>query len=207
MNSKPVSPRSFRFPWVGFGVGILIGALLVGVFGSLGGEQSDGKELALPDASEGLSNPATIAPNPEWSPEEVVQRQMEALIASNTDPEAIANCFALASPSNRLVTGPLERFAAMVAGPNYRALLEARTFLVGKAIQQDRFAAVLVTLMTHEGQPYAYRFLLSQQTGELAGSTDSTGDDHNRWQDCWMTDGVSRVSPPEASPRLPGPDA
>lgn len=204
MSSEPTSTRALSRPWVGFALGLLLGGFLVLAFGSLGDEPSQAEEPGIQAASEELSQVATITPNPEWLPREVVKRQVEAMVASTTDPTAIADCFALASPSNRLLTGPLERFAAMVAGPNYRPLLEARTFSVGEAIVQDRYAAVLVTLMTYEDEPFAFRFFLSQQTGE---ETIGNSNSKSQFEDCWMTDGVTRVSPPLTSPLREGPGA
>lgn len=209
MSSEFTAASSLARPFLArpvarFAIGFLLGILLVVIFGSFGDERSGTGEPANETTAEALSQVAKITPSPDWLPREVIQRQVAAMIASTTDPTAIADCFALASPSNRLVTGPLERFAAMVAGPNYRPLLEARTFTVGEAIVEDRFAAVLVTLMTYKDEPYAYRFFLSRQTGEATlGNPNPLG----QYKDCWMTDGVARVSPPPASPALEGPAA
>ena len=204
MSSEPTATRARSKPLVGFALGLLLGSILVIALSYVSDERYQAEESGSAATSEELSQVASIAPNPEWLPREVVQRQVEAMIASNSDPTAIADCFALASPSNRLVTGPLERFAAMVAGPNYRPLLEARTFSVGEAIVQDRYAAVLVTLMTYQDEPYAFRFFLSQQTGE---TTNGKSNSISQFEDCWLTDGVTRVSPPLTSPLLEGPSA
>ncbi|MEQ8211869.1 MAG: DUF4864 domain-containing protein [Lacipirellulaceae bacterium] len=202
MSDQPARSRSSFNALVGFGGGVLLGAVLVSLFGSGGDGRSSAEEPSTETSSIELPDNATVTPNPDWSPREVVQLQMEALVESSTNPTAIANCFALASPSNRVVTGPLERFAAMVAGPGYRPLIDAKSFLVGEAITRDRFAAVLVTLMTHEGEPFAFRFLLSRQTGAPAVGVPNA---ISELKDCWMTDGVSRISPPLSPPRPRGP--
>eukprot|EP00947_MAST-08B_sp_MAST-8B-sp1_P001319 g1319.t1 len=48
------------------------------------------------------------------SPTDVVINQLYAL-QENSD-EGIAKCFAFASPENRMVTGPLDKFARMIRG-------------------------------------------------------------------------------------------
>lgn len=57
-----------------------------------------------------------LSPNPTSDPETVVTIQLEAL-ATNDEPfedTGIGVAYNLASPANRRVTGPFERFAQMV---------------------------------------------------------------------------------------------
>ena len=117
----------------------------------------------------------------EYSPEQVVSLQVNALIDSKLDPDRVAVCYGLASPNNRLVTGPLERFASMVRTPPYDRFFGALETQVGKAELEEDFANVLVSGISETNQPFAYRFLLSRQTSEPF-----TG--------CWMTDAVIPLS-------------
>lgn len=123
-----------------------------------------------------------LTPQRDWTPEQVVEIQVRALQASGADPLAVADCFALASPENRLVTGPIDRFAKMIASPAYRPLTECKSYQVGQAVVHDRHAHVLVTLVDKQGKLNAYRFMLSQQEEPEAA-------------DCWMTDAVLRALP------------
>ena len=58
-------------------------------------------------------------PKPELTPEQVVEIQVEALRKNDvpTPDAGIATTFRFASPGNRKVTGPLERFAPIVKAP------------------------------------------------------------------------------------------
>lgn len=131
-------------------------------------------------------------PSPELSPEDVVQKQMQALSAAGPVAERIDRCYRFASPANREHTGPIERFSAMVQGPAYQALLDATHFLVGRATRQKNEAYLLVTTVDAAGELTLFRFFLSkQEKAPYAG--------------CWMTDAVIRVGAmkPPAEPRKP----
>lgn len=158
--------------------GALWGAMAVGFGG--------GYLLCLPSARE--ENPqARFGPIPSMSPADVVRTQLAALRAFRTDPDAILRCFALASPENRSVTGPVERFAAMVAGPGYRALLLQNGVMVGDPVVRGDRATLLVTVMDEADEPQIFRFFLSkQQQGPERG--------------CWMTDAVISESVHEPAP-------
>lgn len=129
-----------------------------------------------------------VAASPELSPAQVVRTQMTALAKSRTQPAAIADCFALASPANKVVTGPVGRFTQMLGSPAYRPLVECQDFLVGEANIQGPYALVLVSLIDESGAPHAFRFVLSLQTDPPV-------------VDCWMTDAVLAI---ERLPDLSG---
>ena len=124
--------------------------------------------------------PAAIRPpGPDLSPRDVVETQLAALRQARTDPATIRHCFAHASPENRQMTGPLERFTQMVLSPSFLPLVKQRQVLVGKCVYEDSRATVLVTVLDEHRQPTVYRFYLSKQPrGEFQG--------------CWMTDAVQR---------------
>jgi hypothetical protein len=122
-------------------------------------------------------------PDPRLSPADVVRLQVEALRAFRDDQSAIHQCYVLASPANRAVTGPLERFTAMVQNPTYRALVEHTTALVGRPVIRGRQATVLVTLLDRQRDAHIFRFFLSKQTDAAL-------------LDCWMTDAVIPAQEP-----------
>lgn len=117
------------------------------------------------------------SPDPSLSPADVVRLQMAALRAFRDDKAAIHQCFVLASPANRAVTGPLDRFIAMVQNATYRALVMQTGALVGRPVIRGEQATVLVTVVDENQAARAYRFFLSKQTDP-------------RYLDCWMTDAV-----------------
>jgi hypothetical protein len=132
------------------------------------------------------SAPGGPEPSPDLSPAEVVGIQLEALQHNDAPyPDAgIETAFRFASPANQVATGPLDRFAGMVKGPVYGDLLGFARADVGRiAVEGDR-AAQRVTLTHDDGRRAVYVFVLSRQDGGL-------------YDDCWMTDGVTRRPLPD----------
>lgn len=122
-------------------------------------------------------------PDPKHSPEQVVGFVLEALRLNDTPDKdsGIRTTFGFASPGNREVTGPIERFIELVKNPLYKPLLNHRRAertpirTAGDAAQQR------VTLIGADGRRATYLFTLSKQAAAP-------------YQDCWMTDGVERLS-------------
>jgi len=124
-------------------------------------------------------------PNPSLAPAAVVRIQLQAL-ASNDMPYVDAGIeitFRFASPNNRRVTGPLEKFGRMVKNPVYRPMLNhvAASYGDTKIEGHDAYVPVLIT--ARDGTKAGYVFVLSrQQSAEC--------------EQCWMTDQVSRLAIP-----------
>mmetsp|Transcript_7567 Transcript_7567/g.21267 ORF Transcript_7567/g.21267 Transcript_7567/m.21267 type:complete len:266 (+) Transcript_7567:119-916(+) len=116
-------------------------------------------------------------PNPDLSPLEVVVAQAYGLHCGRVDV-----CFRFASPSNKAMTGPLERFTRFFEGSSrYSAMLGCESFHVAAAdvAPTARKVDFLVTFRGKGGGlEHSYAWELSKQTApeEAAG--------------CWMTDGV-----------------
>ena len=123
-----------------------------------------------------------INPSPEYLPEEVVGIQMRAL-GNNDKPFSNAGIeltFRFASPSNKVSTGPLERFTRLFSGAAYEPMLNHQFLEVGESeIRGDR-ARVPVRIETPEGKRIVYLFALSRQS-------------EAPFVDCWMTDGVTPI--------------
>lgn len=126
-------------------------------------------------------------PSLEYSPEDVVRIQVGAL-GNNDDPypdAGIAITFNFASPQNRQVTGPLERFVNLVKNPLYRDMLNHVDAEYSPVEMEGDQARIDVVLTTPEGDRVGYSFLLSRQTdGEYEGM--------------WMTDAVGRFEVDDA---------
>ena len=154
-----------------------------------------GDERTSPAAS--IAPPPTTqakGPSPQLKPEEVVRLVTEAM-GRNDMPTAdagIATAFAFASPGNKQATGPLARFIPMVKSPAYRPLLNYAKIEYGPVRVEGDYAEQLVTVTDAAGDLAAFLFTLSCQ---------ADGD----YEDCWMTDGVSRVGlepiPPDPKER------
>jgi hypothetical protein len=116
------------------------------------------------------------APHPDLSPRDVVTAQLAAM-QNNDEPAAdhgIAQAYQFASPGNRAVTGPLERFVGLVKNPIYRPLLNHRRAELGMGFQHGDDAWQEVLIVDETGRRIVYEFGLSRiaETG------------------CWMTDSV-----------------
>ncbi len=125
---------------------------------------------------------AAPQPNPNLSPEQVVTVVLEAL-QHNDQPapdSGISTAFRFASPDNRAVTGPLDRFIELVKNPLYKPLLSYKTATRGPVRIADSVARQRVTLTAANGAKAVYLFTLSKQT-------------EDPYKNCWMTDGVERV--------------
>ena len=124
---------------------------------------------------------ASLAPRAGLTPGQVVEIQVEALQFNDRPSKdaGIATTFKFASPGNRQVTGPLERFAQIVKGPGYRPLIDHRIAGYGGMIVQGDVAIRRVTVVAADGQAIEYEFRLSRDPAS----------------NCWFTDGVVPVPP------------
>lgn len=118
-----------------------------------------------------------LLPQASYSPEQVVQAQVESVREAVNNPAALLICYSFASPSNRQLTGPFERFAEMVTTEPYRQLGVCQDFQVGSAVMDGSTATVLVSALAENGQGSAFVFVLSKQQ-------------EAPYRDIWMTDGV-----------------
>jgi hypothetical protein len=128
----------------------------------------------------GLAQVAELTPRPDLSPEQVVQYQADAL-QHNDEPKmdaGIERAFRFASPSNKQVTGPLEKFIQIVKSPAYSPMLHSvSASIVGSEVQGDQ-AKIAVHFVSADGRQVNYVFILSKQSG-------------GEFNNCWMTDGVA----------------
>ena len=139
--------------------------------------------LVVLTASVGASHLSKTEPHPSLSPRDVVSIQIEAL-RNNDIPYAdrgIEVTFNFASPANRRMTGPLERFKAMVRSPVYGAMIDHRDARFENLIVEGEFARIDVILNSKSGDYLGYRFILSRQHG-------------NQYEGSWMIDAVIRFN-------------
>ncbi len=120
-------------------------------------------------------------PDPSLSPQDVVSIQIEALRNNDTPYEdrGIEVTFEFASPANKRITGPLERFKAMVQNPTYGPMINHRNASYENLVVEGDFAKIDVILTSKDGDYLGYRFILSRQHG-------------SQHEGSWMTDAVIR---------------
>ncbi len=118
----------------------------------------------------------SLVPDPDLSPGDVVRIQLEALRNNDDQNRGIAIAFRFASPANRVNTGPLSRFIAMIGRAPYALMLEFDHADHGPVETVDGQARQRVTLTSARAST-TYWFFLSRQSEEP-------------YVDCWMTDAV-----------------
>lgn len=142
----------------------------------------------------GLDLSRVVFPHPKLPPEEVVRLQLAGLGDAKAGGVGILQCFCLASPGNRVVTGPLERFGQMVRNEPYHCMTRPRALLIGRPQYGDDVARLLVTIIDDEHNVRAFAFVLSKQK-------------EKPFQDCWMTEAVLSAFPRAPAPSVSEPKA
>ncbi len=127
----------------------------------------------------GASHLPQTEPDPSLSPQDVVSIQVEALGTNDTPykDRGLEVTFNFASPANKLMTGPLERFKVMVRNPTYGSMIDHRSAKFQMLVVEGNSARIDVILTSKEGVYLGYRFFLSRQHG-------------NEYEGSWMTDAV-----------------
>ncbi len=121
-----------------------------------------------------------VAPDADLGPADVVTIQMQAL-GNNDEPfdgAGIEITFRFASPTNRSVTGPLDRFSTLFDGPAYGPMLNHNLLEIGIADVSGDQARVPVFIESPDGTRLAYVFLLGRQPEDSECGR------------CWLTDSV-----------------
>ena len=155
--------------------------LLVGTAALLAACDAPSPRLFLHHAAAQAESRVAHRPDPTLTPSEVVRIQLEALRANDelAGDGGIATVFQFASPANRSITGPLDRFVDLVKTPEYRPMLNHRRAEPGPVISSGDLAEQRVVITSAAGDRITYVFVLSRQReGVYAG--------------CWMTEGVLR---------------
>lgn len=136
-----------------------------------------------PDAatvtSGGAADSAGVGPDPSLTARQVVQIQLEAFAENGANDEGIEIAFRFASPTNRLQTGPLERFAGMLRSPAYRIMLQYESVHYFPLLVEEDLAVQRVILSV-DGDAQVFDFVLRRQRS-------------GPYADCWMTESVLRM--------------
>lgn len=126
-------------------------------------------------------------PRVNLKPDDVVRIVINAL-ADNDRPfsnAGIATTFNFASPANKENTGPIEKFTAMVKGPDYGLMVNHLSSEFSEVVYKGEKAYQIVKLIARNGVEIVYAFRLSQQgQGEFQGM--------------WMTEAVWPISKQES---------
>ncbi len=127
-------------------------------------------------------------PDPELDVREVVSIQLRALQSNNRENEGIAIVYRFAAPSNKVVTGPIDRFTRLFETRSYSPMLGSQEIELLDSRVEGRFALQRVRVVGDSGQEVFYLFVLEKQQ-------------RGNYEDCWMTISVQLFSGD-----LPGPE-
>ncbi len=139
--------------------------------------------LVVLGTAAGAADMLRTEPDPSLSPRDVVGIQIEALRNNDIPYEGrgIEVTFNFASPANKRMTGPLERFKSMVHGPAYQPMINHRGARFENLLVENESARIDVILQSRQGEYLGDRFILSRQHGK-------------RYEGSWMTDAVYRFN-------------
>jgi len=125
----------------------------------------------------------TPKPGPDLKPQQVVEIILEAL-ARNDSPyknAGIEITFNFAAPSNKVNTGPLNRFIGLLHSESFIDMIDHQTSEISEVVLKENKAYLLVSLVSKNNREVRYAFQLGlQKTGEYNGM--------------WMTEAVSPLS-------------
>lgn len=133
--------------------------------------------LALPAIAKDF-----LTPNSSISPKRVIEIQLQALQQNDVPSPnfGITQTWIFAHPDNKRVTGPLERFAAMVKGVNYQLMLNHHQHTIKPVMLTENNALFNVFITTASKHTASFQWQVSKvKSGTYRGS--------------WMT---TAVSPP-----------
>ena len=121
-----------------------------------------------------------ITPSPALLPEDVVAIQLLGLALTKGDSASVEmrQVWAFAHPSNKAITGPLERFATLFDMPAYAPLLGHKSHEILRLAEQETMVQLQVQITAANGKSYLYLWVLGRVNG---GAEDGS----------WMTLSVS----------------
>ena len=96
-----------------------------------------------------------IVPDPDYTPQEVIEIQLLGLQSGDTD-QGIEQVWVFAHPFNKRATGPLARFRTLFEMPAYAPLLEMRSYSIKQVNQTAIESQFVVSIVTNDGVSYDY---------------------------------------------------
>ena len=133
-----------------------------------------------------ITNDITLAellkPNSNFKAEEVISIQLSALKNNNYPYEnaGIDQTWEFAHPSNRIFTGPLEKFTLMMYSSSFYILLKHKRHNIIPIKQNSSIALFFVELEDQKGNLYKLQWIVEKVTYK------------GEFENCWMTTSVSQ---------------
>ena len=128
-----------------------------------------------------IANADLLKPNSNLEPFEVLMIQLNSL-KNNNNPykdAGIEQAWEFAHPTNKVATGPLERFKQMIYSESYRILISHENVKTITLKETSNTFVFKVYVLSKDKKKYYYIWQIEKV--EKEGSL----------KDCWMTTGVS----------------
>lgn len=144
--------------------------------------------FAVGSTSETIEGLFSYEPHPSLTPQEVIRIQTQALMANDEQDRGIQIAFRFATPTNKRLVGPLDRFKEIMKTGMYRPMLNAQDIDYKNEFQGASLAAQTVIVHDVVGAEHHFMFVLRKQTkGPHKG--------------CWLTESVFSKPKPPAGPK------
>ena len=120
-----------------------------------------------------------IEPNKDLKPYDVVKIQLEALKNNSKNDEGIKQTWLFAHPDNKKITGPYERFRAMIYGQQYKHLINHDSHNINLISNSPNTFIYRIEILTEEKKLFFYEWHVQKGTDQNC-------------VDCWFTTAVSQ---------------
>ena len=122
-----------------------------------------------------------LKPNETIVPEKVVKIQLDGLKKNDSGykDQGIEQTWEFAHPTNKIFTGPLDRFKEMIKGESYKMLLNHKDHKINQVFADENKVIFDVIVMDNEKKYYMFKWQVEKylKSGPL--------------QNCWLTTMVS----------------
>tara|TARA_B100000900_G_C20403831_1_gene643894 strand:- start:337 stop:810 length:474 start_codon:yes stop_codon:yes gene_type:complete len=128
-----------------------------------------------------ISKADLLTPTSDINPKEVIKIQLEGLQKNDEifEDSGIEQTWNFAHPNNKKVTGPLDKFKAMIKGKSYQMMLYHLSHNIKELGSSDKWAQFEVIILDREKIYHKFNWQVEKYTmnGPL--------------KDCWLTTMVS----------------
>ena len=135
--------------------------------------------------STGLAYSKVLKPDKSIEPIQVVKIQLNGLMKNDSSykDKGIEQTWEFAHPSNRIFTGPIERFKDMIKGDSYKMLLNHKNHKIDEIYSDEKTVIFEVVVMDSEKKYFMFKWQVEKylESGPL--------------KNCWLTTVVSAPIP------------
>ena len=129
----------------------------------------------------GSASSEILKPNETIIPNKVVKIQLDGLKKNDSGykDQGIEQTWEFAHPTNKIFTGPLDRFKEMIKGESYKMLLNHKDHKINQVFADENKVIFDVIVMDNEKKYYMFKWQVEKylKSGPL--------------QNCWLTTMVS----------------